>query len=164
MLDRGDNFCFCYIDSHPGGNCKIVYTGKAIYEVIEGVRGERQVVGRGAYPDLLFQKSRDKGIVNKNKEQGRKRASLFHASLNRNLFARRKVGNGSGIGEKVLNRRDKPRGEALLVKDSEYKAVMDRIKGFLVVREQDIPLFLLSPTAIELFIEREKVISHLATR
>jgi hypothetical protein len=76
-----------------------------------------------------------------------------------------RVGSDRGadpdVGEEILHGLDDPVREALLRESLEDEGVVDRVKSFTIVREENKEHLLFSPMAVKLFVERKNVVSRL---
>jgi hypothetical protein len=164
VLKGGEDDRFICVNTHTRDPGKVVDEGERRNKVTDRVGRESEVIGSSpdievGFPTKAFQKC----IVDEDKDQRRKGATLFDATVDGNQKVRSNRGTNPNIREEILNRLDDPGRETLLRKCLENESMVYRVKSLTVIREENEKIFLFPPVAVKLFVKRKNVIGRLTT-
>ena len=104
-----------------------------------------------------------KDIITQNKKKGGEGASLFDTPFDADLGV---WGNGGGdnyVCEKVVDGVGEPEGETLFLKRGDDEVVVNGVKGFAVVGEEDESFLVFLDFPVVRLVETPKMIGHLTS-
>ena len=104
-----------------------------------------------------------KDIITQNKKEGGEGAFLFDTPLDADLGVGGNRGENNYVGEKVEDGVGEPEGETLFLKSGDDEVVVNGVKSFAVVGEEDESFLVFLDFPVVGFVESPKMIGHLTS-
>jgi len=163
--EGGDDFGFVNIDTQTRSETKLVYKLHGLPKIKEGPSSESQVVSTGMGGNIREErKTLNKNIITNDKENGGEGTALFDSSHDIDPIITRGAKGKLHLRarEEASCHVDEPLGKTSALKSSEDKGVVDRIKSFSSIHEEDKKILVgvteLFYYAIEAFVQRTNVL------